>query len=200
MRGPDLSAPFRPKPHERAEMQRLVDEGLLRRLAGPVLIAADVPDTAPLRARSVLLALAPAGAGTPVGAAATGVVGYAGAAWVHVGGPAPAQVDLIIPPGTTRPRRVPIRLHEHRLDQRDVQVLAGLRLTNPVRTAADIARGMPPVQVGPALLRLAGCGVRVIDVLDQLNRMPHGRGVAHARDVVLSWASALASVDASISR
>jgi hypothetical protein len=191
---PQDGAPFRPGTADRAEVARLVAEGLLRPLAGPVHVGAHAPDTEALRARSVLLALAPPGGLWPIGACACGVVGFATAAWVHTGGPAASPIDLIIAPGSTRPRQGRMRLHEHRLAPREVHLVAGLRLTSPVRTAADLARSLPAAQVAGQLERLrGGCGVRAVDVVEQLEGMTRCRGVARARDLVLAWASSVAS-------
>jgi hypothetical protein len=192
---PQDVAPFRPGAQDRAEVARLVTQGLLRPLAGPVHVGAHAPDTEALRARSVLLALAPPGGLRPIGASARGVIGFTTAAWVHTGGPATSPIDLIIVPGSTRPRRSRMRLHEHRLRPGEVHSIAGLRLTSPVRTAADLARSLPSSQVAGQLDRLRrSCGVRAVDVVEQLEGMSRCRGVARARDLVLAWASSLASV------
>jgi len=191
---PQEAAPFRPGAADRPEVARLVTEGLLRPLAGVVHIGAHAPDTEGLRARSVLLALAPPGGLHPIGACARGVVGFGTAAWVHTGGPAASPIDLVIAPGSTRPRRGRMRLHEHRLGPREVQMIAGLRLTSPVRTAADLARSLPAAQVAGQLDRLRrDCGVRAVDVIEQLEGMTRCRGVARARELVLAWASSVAS-------
>ena len=193
---PPEDQPFRPDPRQvdRRELDRLVSAGRIRRLPGSVLVADHVPDTVALRARAVALALAPPGGGPMPAPAARAVVGYATAAWVHAGGAAPDLVDLVIAPGSARPKNLPARLHEHRLGPRELLSVGTLRLTDPIRTGADLARSLPPAELGPALHRLgAACGVRLIDVLDQLDRMHHGRGVATARQVVHAWASAIAS-------
>ena len=179
----------------------MAGEGLLRRLPGGIFVASHVPDTTALRAAAVLLALeAPvAGRRLPAGvvgpaAPSRAVVGFRTAAWVHAGGPVTDDLDLVIAPGSARPRRPGLRLHEHRLHPRDTEQLGGLRLTTPVRTAADLARGLPGEQALAALEALrTACGVRVIDVLEQLELLAGGRGVARARDLVHAWAGELAS-------
>lgn len=195
-----LDHPFRAAPGDPAqtrELERLVEAGMLRRLPGAVLVADHVPDTALLRGQALGLALAPPGGRVPTGPAARAVIGYATAAWLHTGGPPPETLDLIIAPGTARPKGLAVRLHEHRLHPHEVQAVARVRVTDPARTAADLARGLEPARVGAALERLgAVCGVRLVDVLDQLDRMPRARGVARARQVVLSWGAALASLPA----
>ena len=192
----DDATGFRTVTETPAEVSRLVGQGLLRPLAGQVHVGAHTPDTEALRARSVLLALAPPGGLRPIGATAGGVTGFRTAAWVYTGGPVIVgdAIDLIIPPGTTRPRRARLRLHEHRLGQREVHTVAGLRMTTPVRTAADLARTLPSAQTAVQLDRLRrSCGVSAVDVVEQLERMSRCRGVARARELVLAWASSVAS-------
>ncbi len=192
----DDATGFRTVTETPAEVSRLVGQGLLRPLAGHVHVGAHTPDTEALRARSVLLALAPPGGLRPVGTVAGGVVGFRTAAWVYGGGPIAVgePIDLIIPPSSTRPRRGRLRLHEHRVGPRDLQMVAGLRITSPVRTAADLARSIPAAQVPGQLDRLRrSCGVSVLDILGQLEGMARCRGVARARDLVLTWASSVAS-------
>jgi len=190
--------PFVPAPGSEPEVARLTTDGLLRRLPGGIHIAAHVADTTALRAAAVLLALTPDGPGSPSRA----VIGYRTGAWVHTGsgsstGAARAAddaIDLVIPPGSARPRRPGLRIHEHRLHPREIVPVGGLRLTTPVRTAADLARGTPGEHVVVLLEALrTTCGVRVLDVLEQLERMAGGRGVGRARALVHAWAGELAS-------
>jgi hypothetical protein len=113
---------------------------------------------------------------------------------VHAGGEPQDRVDVVIAPGSSRQRAAHLATHEHRLRAGDVTCIAGLRLTTPGRTAADVARLLPPAAVPAALDRLARhTGLRAVDVLAQLERMPYGRGVARARGLVNAWAAAVAS-------
>ena len=189
--------PFRVDPcdwAEQAEIRRLLDQGLLRRSPGAVLVAAEAPDTPALRAEALTVALARPGQDRPRGPAANAVIGYLTAAWLHGGGPPPELIDLVIPPGTARPKRGDVHLHEHRVHPRDVSRLSDLTVTTPARTAADLARTLAPPVVGTALDLLAdSCGLTVVDVLDQLERMRHARGVVRARELVHGWAAVLAS-------
>lgn len=193
----DLAQPFIPDVRQRAEMGRLVGDGLLRRVTGRILVRSDVPDTLALRARAVRLALTGPGHGSSEEVIDRGVVGFQTAAWIHAGGdsgPENRGIDLVIPPGTHRPRLREAVVHEHRLGPRDVETMCGVRLTTPVRTAADLVRTLPSDQALVALDRLRStCGVRVIDVVEQFDRMPRCRGVARGRRLVHAWATALAS-------
>ena len=188
----------RPASTELAEAERLVTEGLLRHVVGGVYAPAHLVDTAGLRAAAALVALAGTvsarRAVSPAGDPAAAVVGHATAAWLHAGWVPPARVDLVIAPGSTRLRSTALRLHEHRLAAEDVDRVGGLLVTNPVRTGADVARTLAPSTAVRLLDGLSrACSLRPVDVLDQLERMPHGRGVARARVVVHTWASAVAS-------
>ena len=189
---------LRPGATELAEAERLVADGLLRHVVAGIYAPLHLPDTAGLRSAAILLALSGTisarRAVAPAGDPAAAVVGHATAAWLHSGGPPPGRIDIVIAPGSTRLRSTALRLHEHRLATEDVEHVGGVLVTNPVRTAADVARTLSPAT---ALRLLDGlslrCALRPVDVLDQLERMPHGRGVARARAVVHTWASAVAS-------
>ncbi len=171
-RCPDPAEPWRPGPSRsaRAAVARDVHDGLLRRLAGDVVVAAGTGVDAAVRARSLAL-LVPAGAV---------VVGVA-AAWVHVGAPLPApqQVQVV--------RRTPARYaptggvrlvaSRCRLETEDVTEVAGLALTTPARTLLDLARSDPrrAVQVR-ALLTAAGA-----DGAEVERAALRARGRAHVR-------------------
>ena len=127
------------------------------------------------------------------------VIGHRTAAWVHTGGPAPHRIDLVSPPGRARWRDPLLVTHEHRLAATDVATIAGVQVTSPARTAADLARTLPGGQVIPLLVRLHGrCGLRPTAVLTQLDGMAHGRGVRQARELVQRWAAALAEAGVSV--
>jgi hypothetical protein len=103
-------------------------------------------------------------------------------------------VDVVIAPRATRHRSPLLAVHEHKLELRDVQAVAGVSVTTPVRTAADLARVLTATQAVPLLDALSRhAGLRAVDVLTQLDAMPYGRGVAKAREVVNAWAAAVAS-------
>jgi hypothetical protein len=185
---PDPDAPFRlgTGPGATAEADRLVKAGRARRVLDDVLAPADAPDSAALRAAAVAVFVGDAlAAGVRRGPLA---VGFDTAVWVHAGGPAPAEVALLATTGF-RWRPVPrIRLRTSAaLERADVVLIGGVRVTTPLRTAADIARTLPAPQARDVLERLrAACGVTPADVLDRLTNMPYARGVAGARKLVKS--------------
>jgi hypothetical protein len=67
--------------------------------------------------------------------------------------------------------------------------VGGVPVTTPARTAADLARDLPPHHALDWLERLREhAGVAPEDVADQLGAMPYARRVAPARGIVRSWA------------
>ena len=70
-----------------------------------------------------------------------GVVGLEAAAWV-LGGPTPSPPFTLLADAAVGSRRTPegIRVMESSLPDADVVTLAGVRVTSPARTAADLAR------------------------------------------------------------
>jgi hypothetical protein len=189
---------LRPGAADAAETERLVSDGLLRHVVAGVYAPADGADSAAVRAAAIMLALTgTAGARravAPTADPAAAVLGHATAVWLHAGGPAPARVDVVIAPGSTRLRSAVLRLHEHRLAVDEVDRVGALLVTSPIRTAADVARTLAPPTVLRHLDALnQACAVSAVDVLAQLERMPHGRGVARARSAVHAWATAVAS-------
>jgi hypothetical protein len=182
---PFVDQPFLPSAEDWPEVNRWRQEGRLRRLIGDVHLAADLPVTAQLRARAIGLLL--------LGGQAGAVVGFGTAAWVHAGWPVAERlveaIDLVLPPDARcRPAAQGRRLRQMRLTGRHVQRLAGVPVTTPARTAADLARDLPPLRAGAAMAALReATGVTVADVLRCLDEMPRARGSGHARLVVASW-------------
>ncbi len=122
------------------------------------------------------------------------VVGHASAAWIHTGWRLPdpasrARLDVIISAGRNRPSDPWIRARQARLDGTEVVVLHGLPVSDPIRTAADIARELP---AGPAIQVLQRLGelaqVTPAQVLHRLGDMRYARGAATARTTISIWA------------
>jgi hypothetical protein len=175
------------------ETDRLLAEGLARRVLGDVLVATGAPDSREVRALAAGLLIPPR-----IRAAGGWVVGFGSASWVYTGlrfltgepGPPPV-LQVIVPPGQRRPGSPGVRGRQVRLGDRDVAFLHDLLITSPVRTAADIARDLPPQRAMPLLLAMEElCGVRPRRVLAQLGQMRYARGAAQARQLVLRWAEA----------
>lgn len=112
---------------------------------------------------------------------ARGTVGRLAAAWVHTGLLPPEQVDVLVPSGGRRtdphPRR---RAAEAVLDDRDVLVVAGVRVTTVLRTGVDVARWVPEATAVPALRALVDVGMDPDAALAELGRFGGHRGVVRA--------------------
>jgi hypothetical protein len=113
------------------------------------------------------------------------VVGRGAAAWVHAGGPRPARVDVVVPPGARRPDPHPLRrAAEGPLPDEDVLRLGDCRVTTVQRTALDVARYVESAEAVGLLVRLLPLGLDPYAALDTLDAMPGGRGVQRARRLV----------------
>ncbi|SJM54015.1 hypothetical protein [Gulosibacter sp. 10] len=62
------------------------------------------------------------------------------ARWVHVGGPAPREVEVSRRSGRMLRVDAPVRCRFRRLERSEVTTLAGLVLTTPMRTMRDLLR------------------------------------------------------------
>lgn len=81
------------------------------------------------------------------------VVGRVSAAWVFLGGPAPAQLNVLYPPKSHRPQPAPtLTSHQAVLAPSEVLTLGQVAVTTPARTAADIAL-FEPFESAVALTR-----------------------------------------------
>jgi hypothetical protein len=178
--------------------QPLVRDGLIRNLLADVFVAHDVPDSPRLRAMAAGL-LIPAHRQRE----RSWVVGFTSAAWVYTGllvppgvlpgaapaGPAePSQLEVIIMSGSSRPADPWIRNRQSRLARTEIGLMHGVPVSDPIRTAADVARDLP---AGPALELLARLGeleqITAHQVLHRLGAMRYSRGAARAKATVQQW-------------
>jgi hypothetical protein len=171
------------------EARRLLEDGLARRVIADVLVAVDAPDSRAIRALAIAL-LIPDEARTSTG----WVIGFGTAAWLHTGfagtaRQAPEELQVIIPPGRRRPRAPRLRARQVALAPDQITFLNGIPVTDPLRTAADVARDLPAPEALTVLRRLGELtGVLPEQVLHLLSTMRYGRGAATGRQVVKSWA------------
>jgi hypothetical protein len=174
--------------HERAG---LIRDGLAREVLSGVLIAADQPITAAVRAHALREKLGlwetDAGRGR--------AVGFGTAAWVHTGtwpGPTAGPIDLVIGRNRRAPRLGGVRVRQVDLPTEHLELLEGLLVTRPGRTAADVARDLPRAHALSVLRTLQELhDVHPPQVLGILASMPYARGAAIAREVVRAWADSL---------
>jgi hypothetical protein len=173
--------------HAAREVSRLVALGALRVVLQDVHAPSTVRDTFTLRLTALRLVvpaqLREAGA----------VICLDTAVWLLAGGPAPALVDLALPPGFARPRQRGLRLHQLRYSPEDLWLpLPDDPVTSPARTAADMACRLPAGEAVPLLVVLGlTTGLRPGQVHGVLADL-HGRpGVRRARRAVIAWADLL---------
>ncbi|PZR52732.1 hypothetical protein DNL40_10170 [Xylanimonas oleitrophica] len=149
----------------------LVRDGVLRRVREDVAVPAAVPLTAALRAASLARAVPPR----------TVVIGPT-AAWVHVGGEAPARLDLGHQPGTHRPEVwawTDVRSEPGLVA--DSAPVGGVLVTTPERTAVDVALREPEGTALHLVLALAAAGadldraLRALEVRTRLVGRPRAR-------------------------
>ena len=159
----------------------LADGSLSQPLRG-VYVLGELADNLASRAAAAALALPPGAAlcrGT--------------AAWLHgigdVRGPGlvrgPADVECVVPTGTTPVRKIGLRCYQAPLEAGDVVLVKGLWCTTPERTAADLARWLPRPMGLAALDALAHRALIDIAVVRlQLERAVAHPGVAVARGLL----------------
>ncbi|WP_454044001.1 hypothetical protein [Cellulosimicrobium sp. Marseille-Q8652] len=132
--------------------QDLVRRGALVEVWDGVAAPARVPHTPTLRALAVR-ALVPA----PT------VLAGAAAAWVLCGARRPDRLDVVYPPGTHRPTPLPGRVPRQAAVLRsETELVAGVLVTDPRRTALDVATRCDRAAALDVLRRLRA--VRDLDV------------------------------------
>lgn len=133
-----LSRLYRPgEPFSAEELQTLSGDGALRHLLGDVYSPRSLPLNPQIRAEAVAALLTPADRADVVVCGET-------AGWVLLGAPPPRRLTLICS-GFRRRRRTEVlarQSHEVALAREDAAPLAGLRVTTPARTVADVVLGI----------------------------------------------------------
>jgi hypothetical protein len=169
---------------EQREFTSLAADGLLRPLVGDVYVSANTVEDTGVRAGALALLLP-----DPL-QDSEAVFALEAAVWLITGGPAPTELDVYVPAHRSRRRFRGLRVHEGRLDARDVEAVGRVRATGPARTAADLCRSRPTEVALAQLEKLReATGLAPRTVLTVLNRMVRHRGVPHGRDVAEIWAT-----------
>ena len=164
----------------REVLRRMVRVGLLRRVLRGVYVDAAADDGLLMRARAVALVLPE-----------TAIVTDRTAAWLH-GVDAlrpgdhlvPPPVEVFQQPGRTRVRSAATSGGERTLLRHDVEVLHGVRVTTPLRTALDLGRLTRrdhAFAALDALLRLGRFGQD--ELLRDVERFRGQRGVVQLREL-----------------
>lgn len=164
-----------------AAMHRLVESGEYTQPFRSVLARRAALDEPGVRARAVATVL-------PPGAA----VCRETAAWLHGIDARPPGLHLrppalhcVVPPGTSRVRRPGQRCWISDLSHDDVEVVHGVPVTTPGRTALDLARHSPRFVALAAVDAFAHQGlVDPRDLLARSRRMAGARNIARARFVL----------------
>lgn len=164
----------------RATLNRLLTEGLVRRVLKGVYAAADLVDTVETRIAALALVVPP-----------TAVITDETAAWVHgvdIGAPGD---HLRVPPicmfqlaGNTRLRNQLCASGERTMLPEDLVQIDDILVATPLRTALDLGRLRPrdrAIGALDALLRLQVFTLH--DLLDKIERFRGQRGVVQLREL-----------------
>jgi hypothetical protein len=163
----------------RKELEHLIEVHAVRRVFYRVYVASGVPESRDLRIRALHLVMPPAA-----------VLFGSTAAWVlGVDTFAPADRFLlepacVVPHGSSRCRTRGVRCVEGFIPESDVMELDGLRLTGPVRTAADLLRGLRRPYALSAADSMAHAGlVSAEEVRRYIQRLKGYPGIVQAREL-----------------
>ena len=158
---------------ERPALERMLREGTVRRMVRGAYVAATTPDTTQVRAAAVALVVR-----------REAIAVDRTAAWVHGVDVAPTAAGEVHPVEVVSPGRTPRDglASGRQLSGHDVEHIAGLRLTTPLRTALDLGRLLPPGLALGAMDGLLGTGrFTHVQLLAEVPRMAGHRGVGQLR-------------------
>lgn len=162
-----------------AELARSVEHRHVRRVFRGVYVVADRPDTRELRIEALQLVLPP-----------HAVVCGPTAAWVLGLDLFPPRrrfdfvPECLVPVGSNRVRRTLVRAREALIDPADTLMVDGVRLTRPLRIAADALRQLRRPYALSAADTLAHAGLLDLDHLTAYLEALHGfRGIRQAREL-----------------
>ena len=186
MRPPFPSKPFTPNDAaalgiSRKQLRLAVEQGVLRRPFSGVYIRADVEDSIELRARAARLVMSE-----------HSVLCDRTAAWIHgIGVLTYAELDVIpdlesyVLRGNNPTDRYNCHGGTRDLAPEDWQVVGGVRVTTPLRTALDLACKLPRRQAMAALDAFAReHGVTVAALTRLAVRYHRRRGIVQGRELV----------------
>lgn len=115
------------------------------------------------------------------------VIAGRSAAWVALGGPPPAQIDLL---NLARPCALAgVRMREAPLGREDVEAIGGCPVTVPGRTVVDILRFAPDARAVAAMLDLG-----LVSEGEVRQRLEALDGRPHARRARARWAELLSEL------
>ncbi len=161
------------------QLRRLQEKAYIRRVLKGVYVVAQLPDSLPLRAQALAMAVPP-----------DVVVTDWTACWLHTGLLAPGQnrgvppVSAFRPAGHDRLRNNLARSGERTFIARDVMRIGRLRVTTPMRTALDLGRLVyrdSAIGGMDALMRNGGFALDAL--LMDVDRFKGMRGVVQLRQL-----------------
>lgn len=121
------------------ELHAMKLDGVLRHVYGEAFCPPGIVETPELRAGALALAV-------PASLVRRAIVGQLSAAWVYGCAPTPHPLALLLASGGKSALLPPFSgcsLRQVQLSRAEVWGLAGARVTNPLRTAVDVARSAP---------------------------------------------------------
>ncbi len=160
-------------------VHELIERGVLRRVTRGVYAASQLEDSIETRAQALSLVVP-----------ASAVVVDRTAAWFHGVPILPRRTHPEIPPISvfqregTRVRRAGVTGGKRALLDRDVQVVCGVRVTSPARTALDLGRMLWRFDALAALDGFLRMGVDQGALLADSDRFRGFRGVCQLRDLL----------------
>lgn len=93
-------------------------------------------------------------------------------------------VEIVVPAGTSPPRRPGCRSYQADLPPEDVTEVAGVRVTSKERTALDCARFAQRMEAVAAVDQFLRCGVDLAALRDRAATLAGQRNTARLRDVI----------------
>ena len=122
-----------------AELHAMKLDGVLHHVYGEAFLPTGVGQTPELRAAALALAV-------PASLAKRAIVGQLSAAWIYGCAPSPQPLALLLDSGGKSALLPPLSgcsLRQVHVSPAEVSELAGAHVTNPLRTAVDVARSAP---------------------------------------------------------
>ncbi|HET7414365.1 MAG TPA: hypothetical protein VFI97_01560 [Arthrobacter sp.] len=175
------------RPFPAGELRAMVLDGLLVHLFGSTYLRAGARPGPDVRAQALANEL-------PAALRGRAIIGRQSAAWIYVGGPAPAKINLLI---DHRRRTAALRpfsgcqLHEVHLAGDEMTSVGAVAVTTRLRTAIDMALYAPNAEAAAALRLLTShpsvdCTLESVKAkLESLVRVPRKR---NALELVASLA------------
>lgn len=126
------------------------------------------------------------------------VVGRRTAAWVHTGVPRPLRLCVLYASRGYRPRNTTgLDVSQAAVRPWETSEIGGLRVTDPTRTALDVATWVHEDEVVSVLVPLLRRGVELDECLQRLDRVANWRGAGRAREMLLEAVRAVRTGSAS---